>query len=83
MFLSVRLYKKKVGLPFRIPFPVGVFPYRGILDFHAKLSSEKAIRKGWIAKTETVVSFFDLSLDASVPDLDQYEFIETLKHKNT
>lgn len=56
--------------------PVGVFPYRRILDFHAKLSYEKAIRKGWVVRTEIVTSFFDLSLNASIPDLNQYsEFI--------
>ena len=49
------------------------------LDFHAKVSYEKDIRQDWILETETISSFFNLSLlEASISDLDQYdEFIET------
>ncbi len=57
--------------------PQGVLPFRRILNFHAKVSFQKAIRKGWIANDVSFDDFFDLSIDGSIPDLNIYdEFID-------
>jgi hypothetical protein len=53
--------------------PVGIFPYRRILYFHAKLAYQKAIRKGWIVGSSTIDTYFELSIDASIPDLNMYD----------
>jgi len=53
--------------------PPGILPFRRILNFHAKLSFQKAIRKGWIANDISFEDFFDLSIDGSIPDLNMYD----------
>ena len=52
-------------------------PFRRILDFHAKCSYEKAINKGWVAPSETFDDFFDMSVGASIPDLNMYQDLDS------
>jgi hypothetical protein len=40
------------------------------MHFHAKLSYQKAITRGWLADDSTFDDFFDMSIGASIPDLD-------------
>ena len=53
--------------------PPDVFPYRRILDFHAKVSFRSAIGKGWLQHDASFDSFFDMSIDASIPDFNIYQ----------
>ena len=53
--------------------PAGNLPFRRILDFHAKRSYQKAINRGWIVASSTVDDFFDMSIGASIPDLNVYQ----------
>lgn len=53
--------------------PVGNLPFRRILDFHAKRSYQKAINRGWLAPNSTFDDFFDMSINASIPDLFVYQ----------
>lgn len=53
--------------------PLDKFPFRRILDFHAKCSFRVAAANGWITQTDTLESFFDMSVGASIPDLDVYQ----------
>jgi hypothetical protein len=53
--------------------PEGVFPFRRILDFHAKMAYKNAITKNWIAPDVMFDEFFDLSIDGSIPDLFIYD----------
>jgi len=55
--------------------PADKLPFRRILDFHAKLSYQKAIKRGWLEPSSTFDTFFDMSIDASIPDLNLYETI--------
>ena len=48
-------------------------PFRRILDFHAKCSFRLAVSQGWIADSETFEDFFNMSLGASIPDLNPYQ----------
>jgi hypothetical protein len=52
--------------------PKGVFPFRRILDFHAKMAFKNAITKNCIAPDVMFDNFFDLSIDGSIPDLFMY-----------
>jgi len=54
----------------KLDHPPGNYPFRRILDFHAKLSFDSAIRRQWIAPDAAYESFFDMSIDASIPDLN-------------
>jgi hypothetical protein len=45
-------------------------PFRRILDYHAKRSYQKAINRGWLEANSTFVDFFDMSIGASIPDLN-------------
>lgn len=53
--------------------PAGNLPFRRILDFHAKRSYQKAINRGWLAASSTFDDFFDMSIGASIPDLNLYQ----------
>lgn len=53
--------------------PVDKLPFRRILDFHAKCSFRVAAANGWITHNDTVESFFDMSIGASIPDLHVYQ----------
>jgi hypothetical protein len=53
--------------------PPGVYPFRRILDFHAKLSYQNAISRGWLAHDASFDDFFDMSVDSSIPDLNLYQ----------
>ena len=52
-----------------LQFPENRYPYRRILDFHAKCSYRIAISRRWLQANETFSDFFDLSIDASIPDI--------------
>jgi hypothetical protein len=56
--------------------PVNRIPFRRILDFHAKRSYQKAINRGWLAASSTFDDFFDMSIGASIPDLNIYDDVE-------
>ena len=53
--------------------PVGNLPFRRILDYHAKLSFTKAINRDWLAAESKFDDFFDMSIGASIPDLQLYQ----------
>jgi hypothetical protein len=53
--------------------PPSNFPFRRILDYHAKLSYHKAINKGWLPSGSTFENFFDMSIGGSIPDLNIYQ----------
>lgn len=53
--------------------PSGSYPFRRILDFHAKLCYEGAIARGWLEASAIVADFFDMSIDSSIPDLQLYQ----------
>lgn len=53
--------------------PTDKVPFRRILDFHAKCSFRVAAAKGWIDSSDQVADFFDMSIGASVPDLNVYQ----------
>jgi hypothetical protein len=56
-----------------IGHPVGLMPFRRILDFHAKCAFRFAAANGWIASTDTCADFFDMSVGGSIPDLFPYQ----------
>jgi len=58
----------------KLQHPPGVFPFRRILDFHAKMSFRKAISKGWVDESSTVTDFFNLSFEGSIPDNCAYDY---------
>jgi hypothetical protein len=55
---------------YSLKHPINNLPFRRILDFHAKHSYQKAITRGWLADDSTFDDFFDISIGASIPDLD-------------
>ena len=53
--------------------PDGKIPYRRILHWHARLSYNAAIKRGWIENSETFTNYFDLSIGGSIPDFSIYQ----------
>jgi hypothetical protein len=43
------------------------------LDFHAKCSYQKAIKRRWLAENPTFDNFFDMPIGDSIPDLHLYQ----------
>jgi hypothetical protein len=58
---------------YSLQHPVDNIPFRRILDFHAKQSYRKAINRAWLHPSSTFDDFFDMSLGASIPDLNIYQ----------
>lgn len=56
--------------------PNGNIPFRRILDFHAKCSFERARRLGWIDEGDTFDDFWNMSVGASIPDLNFYQNLD-------
>ena len=44
-----------------LQLPPGIFPYRRVLSMHAKFAYSRALKQGWITKTETLDSYFNIS----------------------
>jgi hypothetical protein len=44
-----------------LQLPAGAFPYRRVLSMHAKFAYSRALNQGWIAGTETLESYFNIS----------------------
>jgi hypothetical protein len=57
----------------QLQHPKNKFPYRRILDYHAKLSFQNAIDQNWLAEDASFTYFFDMSIDSSIPDLQIYQ----------
>ncbi len=45
-------------------------PFRRILNFHAKMSFRHAINHKWIPNDSSFTDYFNMSIDASIPDFD-------------
>ena len=58
---------------YSLKHPVKNIPFRRILDFHAKLSYKNAINLRWLAPNSTFDDFFNMSIGASIPDLNPYQ----------
>lgn len=52
-------YSDLEGLPLQLP--PDVFPYRRVLSMHAKFAYSRALNMNWIANTETLDTYFNLS----------------------
>lgn len=44
-----------------LQLPTGIFPYRRVLSMHAKFAYSQALNMGWIADSETLNTYFNIS----------------------
>eukprot|EP01041_Mallomonas_annulata_P003710 gene3710-7375_t len=82
-FLDIAIRQEKVHNDSKLTFenidgwllqhPIENIPFRRILDFHAKMSYENAIKKQWLPSDTKYEHFFNMSINSSIPDLNIYQ----------